>query len=641
MCGIAGVVDRARSTTADALAASIGAMTDALAHRGPDGRGVWVDAEAGVGLGHRRLAVLDLSDHAAQPMVSPCGRWVLTFNGELYNYAALAEQLGAKGHRFAGHGDTEVLAAALTEWGVRGAVERANAMFALAAWDRHEHRLHLARDRAGEKPLYYTSSGDRFLFASELHGLRAHPDFHPRIDRDALAQYFRHKYVPAPASIYEGVYKLPAASILSIGLEGRAGPEVSSYWSVADAMVRGAADPLALGDDELVDAVDEALNEAVRLRLAADVPLGAFLSGGIDSSTVVAMMQRNSGLRVRTFTMGSPSADFDESAEAAAVARHLGTRHTSVQVTPAEAMAVVERLPHVYDEPFGDSSQIPTLLVSEIARRDVTVALSGDAGDELFAGYHRHQWIPRIWSRAHRVPVPVRRAVAGGLRRVPAGQWKGLSRVVGDSPRLAANKAAKLADLLPLATAPAMYDAVTAHWPDADALVVGETDSRGTPDPWPALSLQSQLTFADFRGYLPDDILVKVDRASMSVGLEARVPFLDHHLVELAARIPDHQKVRDGEGKWVLRRVLDRYVPRALVERPKAGFGVPVGDWLRGPLRPWAEELLAPDRLTAEGWLDPVLVAERWRQHQDGRRDRTYQLWDVLMFEAWLDAHHA
>ena len=640
MCGITGVVDRSRSTSADGLADAVGAMADALAHRGPDGRGVWVDAEAGVALSHRRLAVLDLSDHAAQPMVSPCGRWVLTYNGELYNHAELARQLVARGHRFRGHGDTEVLAAALTEWGVLGAVERANAMFAFAAWDRHERRLHVARDRAGEKPLYYTTCGDRFLFASELQGLRAHPDFEPRIDRDALAQYFRHKYVPAPASIYEGVHKLPAASILTVDLEGTGRPEVSPYWSVADAMVRGAADPLTLGDDALVDAVEAALSEAVRLRMAADVPLGAFLSGGIDSSTIVALMQRHSERRVRTFTMGSPSADFDESAEAAAVARHLGTRHTSVQVTPAEAMAVVERLPHVYDEPFGDSSQIPTLLVSEIARRDVTVALSGDAGDELFAGYHRHQWIPRIWSRARRVPVPLRRAAAGGLRRVPAGRWKGLSRVLGDSPRLAANKAAKLADLLPLSSAPAMYDAVTAHWSDADALVLGDTDSRGTPDPWPALSLQSQLTFADFCGYLPDDILVKVDRASMSVGLEARVPFLDHHLVELAARIPDHQKVRDREGKWVLRRVLDRYVPRYLVERPKAGFGVPVGEWLRGPLRPWAEELLAPDRLEREGWLDPALVVRLWHEHQDGRRDRTYQLWDVLMFEAWLDAHH-
>ena len=640
MCGIAGVVDTSRSTTAEALAAAVTAMADALRHRGPDGSGLWLDAEGGVALGHRRLAVLDLSDHAAQPMLSPCGRWVLSFNGELYNYAELSQQLEAKGHQFKGHGDTEVLAAALTEWGVRGAVDRANAMFAFAAWDRHDRRLYLARDRAGEKPLYYTSCGDRFLFASELHGLRAHPDFHPRIDRDALAQYFRHQYVPAPASLYEGVYKLPAASILSIGLEGTGRPEVSPYWSVADAMVQGAADPLTLGDDALVDTVDAALNEAVRLRMAADVPLGAFLSGGIDSSTVVAMMQRNSDQPVRTFTMGSPSADFDESTEAAAVARHLGTRHTSVQVTPAQAMAVVDRLPHVYDEPFGDSSQIPTLLVSEIARRDVTVSLSGDAGDELFAGYHRHQWIPRIWSRARKVPVPVRRAVAGGLRRVPAGQWRGLSRVVGDSPRLAANKAAKLAELLPLATAPAMYDSVTAHWPDADALVLGDTDSHGTPDPWPALSLQSQLTFADFRGYLPDDILVKVDRASMSVGLEARVPFLDHHLVELAARIPDDRKVRDGQGKWILRQVLDRYVPRALVERPKAGFGVPVGDWLRGPLRPWAEELLAPDRLAAEGWLDPALVAQRLDEHQDGRRDRTYQLWDVLMFEAWLEAHH-
>lgn len=640
MCGIAGVIDTTRSTTADVLAATVTAMADSLRHRGPDGSGLWVDAEDGVALGHRRLAVLDLSDLAAQPMVSPCGRWVLTYNGELYNYADLSRQLEAKGHQFKGHGDTEVLAAALTEWGVRGAVERANAMFAFAAWDRHDRRLYLARDRAGEKPLYYTSCGDRFLFASELHGLRAHPDFQPRIDPDALAQYFRHKYVPAPASIYEGVYKLPAASILSTNLEGTGRPEVSPYWSVADAMVRGATDPLTLGDDALVDTVDAALNEAVRLRMAADVPLGAFLSGGIDSSTVVAMMQRNSGYRVRTFTMGSPSADFDESTEAAAVARQLGTRHTSVQVTPGQAMAVVDRLPHVYDEPFGDSSQIPTLLVSEIARRDVTVSLSGDAGDELFAGYHRHQWIPRIWSRARKVPVPVRRAVAGGLRRVPAGQWKGLSRVVGDSPRLAANKATKLAELLPLATAPAMYDSVTAHWPDADALVLGDTDSHGTPDPWPALSLQSQLTFADFRGYLPDDILVKVDRASMSVGLEARVPFLDHHLVELAARIPDDRKVRDGQGKWVLRQVLDRYVPRALVERPKAGFGVPVGEWLRGPLRPWAEELLAPDRLAGEGWLDPALVARRWEEHQDGRRDRTYQLWDVLMFEAWLEAHH-
>jgi asparagine synthase (glutamine-hydrolysing) len=549
--------------------------------------------------------------------------------------------------RFRGGSDTEVLVGAVEAWGVERTLDRIEGMFAIALWDRRRAELHLVRDRFGEKPLYYGWVGRRLAFASELKAFHALPDFVPTLDRDAVASFLRRNCVPAPGTALEGVAKLQPGRWITFG--GSAGPGVRSparaYWSASEAIAEARRAPEAGADERLVDRLEGVLSDAVAARMVADVPVGAFLSGGVDSSVIVALMQRAGRRPVHTFSVGFADRAFDESVDAAAVAAHLGTDHTSLRVTDQDAAAVIPRLPDIWDEPFADVSQIPMLLVSELARTRVTVALSGDGGDELFAGYNRHAWLDRLWRRGSGLPDPVRRWTGTALQRLPPGLVDGAAGVTRVLPprfrvRNPSTKVAKVGRVLGSSGPGEAYGSLTSHWDDAESMVVGATARPERPLDRPASSLSDVtelMLLWDVTGYLPDDILTKVDRAAMSTSLETRVPFLDRAVFELAWKLPMSVKLRAGTTKWILRQVLYRHVPPALVDRPKMGFGVPIGSWLRGPLRPWAEELLDARRLRAQGLLDPVPVRTAWKQHLSGRRDLGYELWDVLTLQAWLD----
>jgi len=633
MCGITGLLDPVSSGEEELLAVA-GRMAQTLVHRGPDAAGTWADAACGVALGHRRLSVLDLSEHGHQPMLSPCGRFCLVYNGEIYNHAALRRELEAFGHQFRGHGDTEVLLATLCQWEAPEALRRLVGMFAFALWDRQERTLTLARDALGIKPLYYGWQDGCFLFGSELKSLKAHPKFRGEIDRNALALFLRHNYIPAPYSIYRGIHKLPPGTLLTVPV--RAAPDEidpQGWWDLREAVEEGRRHPFRGSPEEAIDELDRRLREAVASEMEADVPLGAFLSGGIDSSTVVALMQAQSTRRVKTFTVGFEEAGYNEAEYAKAVAEHLGTEHTEYQVTAAEARDQIPGLSVPYDEPFADSSQIPTLLLAKLTRRHVTVSLSGDGGDELFCGYDRYFYLKNLSRRIGWCPLGLRRAAAGTARAMAA---------VGPSSVLA-RKLRTLAELLSMASGGEFYVRFNTHWRDPAELVLGGRPAPTlltSPDRWARTQdLWEQMMYLDAATYLPDDLLVKVDRASMAVGLEARVPLLDHRLVEFAWTIPLEWKVREGQTKWLLRRVLQRYVPRRLIDRPKMGFGIPLDTWLRGPLRPWAEDLLAEDRLRREGFLRPEPIRRRWEEHLSGRLDWQYLLWDVLVFQTWLEAN--
>jgi len=642
MCGLAGMVDWRRATQADALRAVGEAMNATLSHRGPDAGDVWIEPESGTVLAHRRLAIIDLSPGAAQPMRSRDGRHVIILNGEIYNYRDIRAALAVAGCAMRTESDTEVLLEACALWGVPGALERAVGMFAFALWDRETRTLTLARDRLGIKPLYYAASPDRVLFASQLKAFRAVPGWSPAIDADALAGYLRLGYVAQPRTIYREAAKLPPGHILT--LRAGAAPQLACFWdarSVARAGVAAANAPV--DETEAVERLDALLREAVRLRLIADVPVGAFLSGGIDSSTVVALMQAQSTRPAKTFSIGFREQAYDEAAHARRVAEHLGTEHTEVYIDPSHALEIIPRLPDWFDEPFADSSQIPTFLVSEVTRRHVTVALSGDGGDELFAGYERYFWAQRLALILHNVPAPVRRASRAALRALSPTSWDRLLGVVPPSwrPDLSGDRMHRLAAILDHIEPDAIYRRLVSLWERPHEIAAAGTEPGGPlwdttvgrdfPD------LLSRMQFLDLVTYLPDDILAKVDRATMAVGLEGRVPLIDHRVVAFAWTLPPALKVRDGKSKWLLRRVLDRYVPAAMVERPKMGFGVPIGAWLRGPLREWAEGLLAPSRLAAAGLLRPEPVQAAWREHLAGTRDWQYALWAVLMLEAWRE----
>ncbi|HZC86645.1 MAG TPA: asparagine synthase (glutamine-hydrolyzing), partial [Steroidobacteraceae bacterium] len=597
--------------------------------------------------GHRRLAVLDLSPAGHQPMRSPHERFVITFNGEIYNHLSVRQELEKTSSfgAWRGHSDTETLLAAIEAWGVQGALGRCVGMFALAVWDRQERRLILARDRCGEKPLYYGRFGGAFLFASELKALRVHPEFRGHVDHGALALYLRHNYVPDPYCIYSGVAKLPAGSYVEVDAAGNVG-EAVAYWSAVRAIDASRADPLQ--GPGAIDELERVLGDAVAGQMMADVPLGAFLSGGIDSSVVVALMQARSTRPVRTFTVGFAEAAYDESRYARAVAAHLGTEHTELVVSPTEARAVIPRLPAMYDEPFADSSQIPTALICQLARAHVTVCLSGDGGDEVFGGYTRYMIAERMWSTVSRIPTPLRRLAGSAVRVMSPDDWDRRMRAVTSLlpvrwryGRLG-DRLHKLGNLLAADTRADVYRALVSHWSPPGSICLGAAEARSRltdlMEDCDVGNFTEAMMFWDLMTYLPGDILVKVDRAAMAVSLETRVPMLDHRVVEFAWRLPLELRVRDGEGKWLLRQLLYRHVPRLLIDRPKMGFGVPIDVWLRGPLRDWAETLLGESRLRAEGIFDPAPVRRKWQEHLDGRRNWAYLLWDVLMFQAWQEA---
>jgi asparagine synthase (glutamine-hydrolysing) len=624
-------------------------MTRVLAHRGPDDEGVWVDSDAGIGLGHRRLSIVDLSPAGHQPMDSPSGRYVITFNGEIYNHEELRAELLAEGHqiRWRGHSDTETLLAGFDAWGIKATLERACGMFAFGLWDKQDRALTLARDRLGEKPLYYGRQGGAespFLFASELKALTAHPKFEREIDREALGLLVRYINVPAPFSIYRGISKLLPGTMLTVR-GGTAEPVVESYWSGADVARNGVANPIDASPEAAADELERVLERAVGRQMMSDVPLGAFLSGGIDSSTVVAMMQKLSSRPVKTFTVGFHESDYNEAEHAKAVARHLGTDHTELYVTPQEAIDVIPRLPAMYDEPFADSSQIPTHLIAALARQHVTVALSGDGGDELFGGYDRYLVAANLWHRIAGIPMPLRNAAARALISVPASAWISLgnSAVLPRSIRMRrlGEKVHKGAIMLSSETLDELYDGMLSLWRDPAAFVIGAaTHSESTMNESSSLEGLDgveRMMAQDMLGYLPNDILVKVDRAAMAVSLETRVPLLDPAVVEFAWRLPLDLRIRGSRTKWLLRQVLYRHVPRELIERPKMGFGVPVDSWMRGPLRDWVEPLIDERRLRDEGFFYPGIVRQAWAEHLAGRPNQ-FKLWPVLMFQAWLEA---
>jgi asparagine synthase (glutamine-hydrolysing) len=648
MCGLTGYFGGFGATGDGSEAQVLRKMTQAIMHRGPDSDGHWLDADAAIALGHRRLAIVDLSAAGAQPMQAASGRYVIAFNGEIYNHLDLRTELEKDGAAPAwrGHADTETLLAGFDAWGIEATLRKCIGMFAIALWDRKTRTLSLARDRLGEKPLYYgwQGSGDSavFLFGSELKALRAHPAFQAGVDRDALSLYLRHMAVPGGHSIYQGIHKLQPGCLLTVSLAAPQ-PVINRYWSAAEVAVRGVAQPFAGTAQEAVDELEMLLKDAVRQQMMADVPLGAFLSGGVDSSTVVALMQAQSNRAVKTFSIGFHEEAFNEAEYAKAVARHLGTDHTELYVTAQQAMDVIPRLPALYDEPFADSSQIPTHLVSQLARRHVTVSLSGDAGDELFCGYTRYTGTERLWRRLSAVPMPLRQVAAQMVRAVPPAALNALGRRIGGAPLWA-----RLGDRLHKGTEIAgsrslvdLYRGMVSNWHEPESVVIGGREPAtlltGLQPALQGLSDIERLMALDLLTYLPDDILTKVDRAAMGASLETRVPFLDHRIIEFAWRLPLDYKLRKGVAKWPLRQVLYRHVPRALIDRPKRGFAVPLHDWLRGPLREWAEHLLGEQRLEAEGYFHAKRVRSAWIEHLSGHRNWSSRLWIVLMFQAWLD----
>ena len=648
MCGIAGFLSPDGRRDGDALAER---MSFALRHRGPDdGGGVWTDAASGIAIAQRRLAIIDVSPGGAQPMASHDGRWQLVFNGECYNFQDVRTELEGEGvGDWRGHSDTDVVLEAIALWGLERALAKLIGMFAFALWDRQDRVLHLARDRMGEKPLYYGLVGRDLAFGSELKALHQHPSWRPEIDREALGLMLRFNNVPAPHSIYKGIFKLPAGSRVAITREhvaARSLPAPVKYWDLGRVIAASRSDPLRLSDVEAVDKLETLLRDAVRRQMVSDVPLGAFLSGGVDSSLIVSLMQAQSPRPVKTFTIGFHEAGMNEAPQAKAVAKHLGTDHEELYVTPEETREVIHLLPRIYDEPFADASQIPTYLVSRMARRQVTVSLSGDGGDELFGGYTRYAWGGTIWRTIRHLPLGARRLMSRAMGAMPVdATTSAFSKLRPVLPRSLqamqmGDKLMKLSTVLQVSSAEELYTHLMSQWRWPSRVVVGASDAvppyvTGGIDIGSIDEFVDWMMAADAGMYLPDDILVKVDRAAMAVSLETRVPFLDHRVVEFAWRLPQDMKVRGADTKWALRQLLYRHVPRSLIERPKMGFGAPIDQWLRGPLRDWAEALLDESRLKREGFFHPGPVRRYWEDHLIGRHNWQYPLWNVLMFQTW------
>lgn len=649
MCGFSGIFQAQSSD----LATIVTRMNDALTHRGPDDCGVWVDSDVGLAIGHRRLAIVDLSPAGHQPMHSNCGRFVIAFNGEIYNHMQLRHRLDGESlspHLWRGHSDTEVLLAGLARWGVETTLKSLVGMFAFALWDKQTRTLTFARDRMGEKPLYFGWQGDTLLFGSELKAITANPSFVKRVDRNALALLLRHNCVPAPYSIYKGITKLEPGHYVSLALHNLPAAKTATplaYWRVNDAVESGIANPFQGTPTEAVDLLETQLRASIGQQMLADVPLGAFLSGGVDSSTVVALMQSQSAKPISTFTIGFNEGGYDEAVHAKAVSKHLGTHHTELYIRPEDALSVIPRLPTMYCEPFSDSSQIPTFLVSQLASQQLKVVLSGDGGDELFGGYNRYLSAKSVWSKMQQLPPLVRRASSGLLRSLSPSTWDELFRI--SRPLLPkrfhistlGEKAHKLAKVLPLENGHEFYLQLNSHWSDPARVVIDAEEPKTIftdSSRWPKTdSFEHWMMALDAQTYMSDDIMVKLDRAAMATSIEGRVPLLDHRVVELAWRMPLDLKIRNGKGKWVLREVLYRHVPKDLIERPKQGFGVPLGEWLRGPLRDWAESLLSETRLREDGYFYPEPIRHMWEEHLESRGNWHSHLWTILMFQAWLD----
>lgn len=627
MCGIVGFLQSEVFTSSKDTQQCLQSMTDSIIYRGPDSEGRWYDLDDQIALGHRRLAILDLSESGHQPMLSDDDRYVMAFNGEIYNHLEIRQEIenAIPTIIWKGHSDTETLLKAIQVFGWEETLQKLVGMFAIALWDQQQKELTLARDRMGEKPLYWGWSGETVLFGSELKALKAHPAFNAEIDRDALALLFRYNYIPAPYSIYSGIEKLLPGHFVKIKI-GQTREEVSpiSYWSLKETVEKGVSAPFSGSDAEAIDLLEHTIKQSLLGQMAADVPLGAFLSGGVDSSTIVALMQAESKQPIKTFAIGFDEPGYNEAEYAKAVAEHLGTQHTEFYVTAKDALEVVPLLSSIFCEPFSDSSQIPTYLVSKMAKQHVTVALSGDAGDELFGGYNTYQLLPKIWKIVSPLPTPVRKLASKLLSGLPMPE-----------------KLLKLVEVLPVNNRAEFYNLVISHWKNAEQLVIGAKKVPAAltdKSQWSNVdSFEEWMMSIDAQQYMIDDILVKVDRAAMANSLEVRVPMLDHRVVELAWQLPLNMKIRDKSGKWVLREVLYKYVPKELIERPKKGFSIPLAQWLRGPLREWAEPLLAEKRLIEEGYFYPDKIRQAWQEHLQGKKDNSSKLWGVLMFQSWLE----
>lgn len=642
MCGLAGILSVA--PLQDNVGQVLEHMGEAIFSRGPDSFGVWAESGSQVGLVHRRLAILDLTEAGHQPMFSSSNRFIISFNGEIYNHLDLRaelEQLSTRDWR--GHSDTETLLAAIEQWGIQATLERCVGMFAIALWDSVKKTLSLARDRFGEKPLYYGFCNEgELIFGSEIKAFKAIPGFKPQIDRDALTKYLRYNYIPAPYSIYKDIYKVEPAQLITFNDKLELVSKIS-YWNLAEEIIKNRAKPIT-SSELVVSELESVLKHTIKEQMLSDVPLGAFLSGGVDSSLIVSLMQGQSDKPVKTFSIGFEEEAFNEAEFASAVAKHLGTEHHELLVTAEKALTVVDKLADIYDEPFADSSQIPTFLVAEMARQHVTVCLSGDAGDELFCGYNRYLLTARVWRTLTKFPHFFRRFLAGVLRNVSITSWNKVNKLLPNKYRMSnlGDKLHKAADVITAPDIKSLYIGLTSIWKKPEQLVIGATiDSSLDIDSVPkGLDDISWMMAIDSMSYLPGDILTKVDRAAMAVSLETRVPFLDHRVFELAWRIPQQFKLHDGKGKIPLRTILYKYVPKELIERPKTGFAIPVAEWLRGPLKPWAEQLIAVDRIKMEGFFNHDIISRMWQEHQQGSRSWHYQLWAVLMFQSWYEKNH-
>jgi len=625
MCGISGFLSA--SSEASNLTNYLNDMSGEISHRGPNDTGHWYDEKLGIGLAHTRLAIVDLSPAGHQPMPSACGRYVIAFNGEIYNHNQLREQLEQESNApvWRGHSDTETLLACFTAWGIEETLKATVGMFAIALWDKQEKVLTLARDRFGEKPLYWGWNNGTLLFGSELKALKAFPEFDAQVDRNALALLLQYNYIPAPHSIYQGIEKLKAGHYVQIRQgQSRVAVKPLPFWSFKQAVEQGIQNPFAGSDQQAVDELQNRLSTSIKDQMLADVPLGAFLSGGVDSSTVVALMQKQTTQPVKTFAIGFNEPGYNEAQYAKEVAQHLGTDHTELYVGSDDALALVPQLANIYCEPFADSSQLPTYLVSKMAKEHVTVSLSGDGGDELFGGYNPYQFAPNIWSKIKLLPLPLRKLACSVLAGLPLP-----------------DKLQKLLSVFPAKDQQSFYRLMMSHWITPTNIVKGSSVPSvllNSPQDWPKTdSFEHWMMAMDAGQYMSDDILVKVDRAAMANSLETRVPLLDHRVFEFAWQLPLHMKIRNGVGKWALREVLYRHVPKSMIERPKKGFSIPLAQWLRGPLRDWAENLLSEKRLINEGYFNPKPIRKAWEQHITGKADNALKLWSILMFQAWLE----